>query len=82
MNNCTICGQQSESDGQLQCSCNSPFPTDYFHPAVISSDGIHCGDCLNLKSYGNEYALTAKCELTGKQLLWHDYWLAECQLSN
>jgi len=45
---------------------------------VVSKDGIHCGECTYLSEYGNEDDLTAKCELTGNNLIWHDFWIAEC----
>lgn len=47
---------------------------------VLCSDGIHCGDCPHLKPYGDQYDLTAKCDLMGKDLMWYDYWLAECSI--
>ena len=49
---------------------------------VVCSDGIHCGDCQHLKPYGAENDLTAKCDLTGNDLMWHDYWIAECDTHN
>ena len=49
---------------------------------IICKDGIHCGsDCPNLKLYGDVYDLTAKCALSGNDLMWHDYWIAECDVS-
>ena len=45
---------------------------------VVHSDRIHCGDCPHLKPYGAEIDLTAKCDVTGNELMWHDYWVAEC----
>ncbi len=49
-------------------------------PKDFSSDGIHCdGECPHLKPYGEEMDLTAKCDLTGADLMWYDYWIAgEC----
>jgi hypothetical protein len=51
-------------------------------PVVVCSDGVHCGDCPHLKPYGAESDLTAKCGLTGNDLMWHDYWIAECDTHN
>ena len=46
---------------------------------VVCDDGVHCGDCPHLKPYGYENDLTARCALTGNDLMWHDYWIAsEC----
>jgi hypothetical protein len=57
----------------------------YYMPAIenktdFSKDGIHCdGECPHLKPYGDERAFSAKCDLTGADLMWHDYWIAgEC----
>ena len=48
---------------------------------IICKDKIHCGgDCPNLNAYGDEYDFTAKCVLSGKDLMWHDYWIAECDV--
>ena len=51
-------------------------------PLVVCSDGVHCCDCPHLKPYGESNDLTAKCDLTGNDLLWHDYWIAECPTHN
>jgi len=45
---------------------------------IICDDGIHCGECLNITPYGQQEDLTAKCALSGNDLQWHDYWIAEC----
>jgi len=48
---------------------------------VVCEDGIHCGDCPYLEPYGDyERDLTAKCNLTGNDLMWYDYWIAECDV--
>jgi hypothetical protein len=44
--------------------------------------GIHCGDCPYLEPYGRETDLTAKCKLLGRDLMFHDYWIAECDTHN
>ena len=41
-------------------------------------DGIHCGECRNLIVMDAE-AGHAVCKVTGNDLQWHDYWLAECE---
>jgi hypothetical protein len=47
---------------------------------VLCDDGIHCGSvCPNLLPYGSDTDLTAKCAITGGELIWHDFWVAtEC----
>ena len=46
---------------------------------VVCPDGVHCGECPQLQPYGDQKDLQAKCGLTGKDLMWHDYWIAsEC----
>jgi len=43
---------------------------------VICEDGIHCGECPNLRDYDD----SATCSLTGNELSWHDFWIAECDI--
>ena len=45
--------------------------------AIPCDDGVHCdGECPFLAPYGDEYSITAKCNLTGEDLMWYDYWVA------
>ena len=44
----------------------------------VNIDGIHCGvACPNLQPFDKEKG-TAKCAVTGNDLMWHDFWIAEC----
>ena len=46
----------------------------------MCSDGMHCdGECPHLKIFGQEMDLTAKCDISGNDLMFHDYWIAECE---
>jgi len=50
---------------------------------VVCKDGIHCGGyCPYLNPYGEDEDLTAKCRMTGNDLMWHDYWIADCHDNN
>ena len=50
-------------------------------PCSVCDDGIHCGECRNLIVMDAE-AGHAVCKVTGNDLQWHDYWLAECETQN
>lgn len=40
---------------------------------------VHCdGDCPHLQPYGDEYDLTARCDLTYDDLQWYDFWIRIC----
>jgi hypothetical protein len=60
------------------CPCNPVALKDAPHHA-FAVNGIHCAPrCPNLQPYDNPNDLTARCTLTGHDLIWHDYWVAEC----
>ena len=49
---------------------------------IICKDKIHCsGDCPNLVPDGGCCSIDATCKLTGNDLMWHDYWVAECDVA-
>ena len=36
-------------------------------------------DCEGLQIYGKEEYVTARCKITGRDLVWYDFWIAtEC----
>ena len=47
---------------------------------VICEDDVHCGcHCPNLMTKQNgDIEYVGVCVLTGNDLMWHDYWIAEC----
>ena len=48
----------------------------------ICEDNLHCGDCSFIKPYGKPEDLTALCLKSGNDLMWHDFWIAECGIGN
>lgn len=48
------------------------------HPKIVNNTFCH-HKCEYLLPYGKEEDLTAKCAITGKNLMWYDFWIAtEC----
>ena len=46
---------------------------------IICKDGIHCDiDCPYLQPQDGGIEVTAKCALTGNDLMWHDFWIGDC----
>lgn len=47
--------------------------------ATVCEDGLHCGECKFLEPHDVVTSLDAKCTAIGCDLMWHDYWIAECE---
>lgn len=51
---------------------------------IVSEDNIHCDpSCPYLfrLNPNDVYSLDARCTLTGEDLMWYDFWIAECEES-
>ena len=51
---------------------------------IVCKDNIHCGeDCPYLITPSSDISISleARCSLLGRNLMYHDFWIAECEES-